>query len=96
MFAINTGPGDYGRLVSQLVTFAPGSIQVIVPVSVATDNVVENPEFFTASATLVSSDAAVTVSPDTSFVNIQDNSSKSCHVHFKQQIIESITVGEKL
>jgi len=59
------------------VTFAPGSTQVSVPLRISVDNVVENPEFFIVRPSLVSSDAGVSIHPDTSFVVIEDNSSKS-------------------
>ena len=58
---------------SRLVTFAPGQTNSFVSVAANADNTVEFKEYFTVRATLVSTDAAVTINPGIAFVNIEDN-----------------------
>ena len=70
---INAAPGDYASVVSRLVTFSPGQTNAFISVAANTDNTVEFNEYFTARATLVSTDAAVTINPEITFVNIEDN-----------------------
>ena len=72
-FCIHAAPGDYASVVSRLVTFAPGQTNAFVSVAANADNTVEFNEYFTARATLVSTDAAVTINPEIAFVNIEDN-----------------------
>ena len=65
-------PGDYAFVVSQLVTYAPDQTNAFVSVASNADNTVEFIEYFTARATLVSTDAAVTINPEIALVNIKD------------------------
>ena len=58
---------------SQLVTFAPDQTNTFVSVDSNADNTVEFNEYFTARATLVSTDVAVTINPEIAFVNFEDN-----------------------
>ena len=67
-FCINAAPGD--------LTFAPGQTNTLVSVAANVDSTVEIYEYFTARATLVSTDAAVTINPEIAFVNIEDNDSE--------------------